>query len=33
MLSFFTRDVLNEILNLTESVSEGFQPTLSLIVF
>ena len=28
MLSFFPRDVLNEILNLTESVSEGF-PTYS----
>ena len=24
MLSFFTRDVLDEILNLIESVSEGF---------
>ena len=28
MLSFFSRDVLDEILNLTESVSEGF-PTYS----
>ena len=28
MLSFFPRDVLNEILNLIESVSEGF-PTYS----
>ena len=25
MLSFFPRDVLDEILNLIESVSEGFQ--------
>ena len=25
MLSFFTRDVLDEILNLIESVSEGFS--------
>ena len=30
VLSFFPRDVLGEILNLTESVSEGF-PTYSLI--
>ena len=30
MLSFFPRDVLDEILNLIESVSEGF-PTYSLI--
>ena len=29
MLSFFPRDVLNEILNLIESVSEGFLPTLT----
>ena len=28
MLSFFPRDVLDEILNLIESVSEGFLPTL-----
>ena len=27
MLSFFPRDVLNEVLNLIESVSEGFLPT------
>ena len=27
MLSFFPRDVLDEILNLIESVSEGFLPT------
>ena len=26
MLSFFPRDVLDEILNLIESVSEGFPP-------
>ena len=32
MVSFFPRDVLGEILNLTESVSEGF-PTYSLKVF
>ena len=30
MLSFFLQDVLDEILNLTESVSEGF-PTYSCI--
>ena len=30
MLSFFPRDVLDEILNLIESVSEGFLPTLIL---
>ena len=30
MLSFFSRDVLDEILNLIESVSEGF-PTYSYI--
>ena len=29
MLSFFPRDVLDEILNLIESVSEVFLPTLS----
>ena len=29
MLSFFPRDVLDEMLNLIESVSEGFLPTLS----
>ena len=29
MLSFFPRDVLDEILNLIESVSEGSLPTLS----
>ena len=29
MLSFFPRDVLAEILNLIESVSEGFPSTLS----
>ena len=28
MLSFFPRGVLDEILNLLESVSEGFFPTL-----
>ena len=28
MLSFFPRGVLDEILNLIESVSEGFFPTL-----
>ena len=28
MLSFFPRGVLDEILNLIESVSEGFLPTL-----
>ena len=28
MLSFFPGDVLDEILNLIESVSEGFLPTL-----
>ena len=28
MLSLFPRDVLDEILNLTESVSEGFLPNL-----
>ena len=28
MLSFFPRDVLDEILDLTESVSERFLPTL-----
>ena len=28
MLPFFPRDVLDEILDLTESVSEGFLPTL-----
>ena len=31
MLSFFPRDVLDEILNIIESVSEGF-PTYSFIV-
>ena len=31
MLSFFPRDVLNEILDLAESVSEGF-PTYSGII-
>ena len=30
MLSFFPRGVLDEILNLIESVSEDFLPTLSL---
>ena len=30
MLSFFPRDILDEILNLIESVSEGF-PTYSLL--
>ena len=30
MLSFFPRDVLDEIMNLIESVSEGFLPTLDL---
>ena len=29
MLSLFPRDVLDEILNLIESVSEGFLPTLT----
>ena len=29
MLSFFPRGVLDEILNLIESVSEGFLPTLT----
>ena len=29
MLSFFQRGVLDEILNLIESVSEGFFPTLT----
>ena len=29
MLSFFQRDVLDEIWDLTESVSEGFLPTLA----
>ena len=29
MLSFFPRDVLDEIVDLTESVSEGFLPTLT----
>ena len=29
MLSFFPRYVLDEILNLIESVSEGFLPTLA----
>ena len=29
MLSFFPRDVLDKILNLVESVSEGFLPTLA----
>ena len=32
MLSFFQRDVFDEILNLIESVSEGF-PSYSLIAF
>ena len=32
MLSFFQQDVLDEILDLIESVSEGF-PTYSLIIF
>ena len=32
MLSFFPRDVLDEILNLTESVSEGF-PSYSYMFF
>ena len=32
MLSFFPRGVLDEILNLIESVSEGFLPTLSICV-
>ena len=31
MLSFFPRGVLDEILNLIESVSEGFLPTPDLI--
>ena len=31
MLSFFPRDVLDEILNLIESVSEGFPPYSSVI--
>ena len=30
MLSFFPRGVLDGILNLIESVSEGFLPTLAL---
>ena len=29
MLSFFPRGVLDKILNLIESVSEGFLPTLA----
>ena len=31
MLSFFPRDVLDEILNLIESVSEVFLPTLTFV--
>ena len=33
MLSFFPRGVLDEILNLIESVSEGFLPTLVIVFF
>ena len=32
MLSFFPQDVLDEILNLIESVSEGFLPTLTVVL-
>ena len=32
VLSFFPRDVLDEIMNLIESVSEGFLPTLILLL-
>ena len=32
MLSFFPRDVLDEILNLIESVSEGFPSSSSILV-
>ena len=33
MLSFFPRDVLDEIWDLIESVSEGFLPTLKAYIF
>ena len=33
MLSFFPRDVLDEILNVIESVSEGFLPTFTRFLF